>query len=176
MNISDLVERIEKMDAAKRQIFRENALRNIDDPKLGANAKLNISTLDEVEQREKQQKFEKLQNMTRTERVTAAFKELPLKEGEQKVMQVLLDNPGHSSAGLSSLLGWDGQIWHLKFGELCKDREHLLWPAEPAFVREGDFYCGILADLDSDNLWQVKPEVEEGLAKLGIRAKRKPAK
>ena len=91
-------------------------------------------------------------------------------ETEEKIVQVLLDHPGETSTGLSTLLGWGGQTWHMHFGEMCKKRETFHWPADDATGRDASFYSGILADLSKHNRWTMKPDVATALAALGLRS------
>lgn len=103
-------------------------------------------------------------------RVATAFADIPPTETERNLLQVLLDNPDQTSQALSSKLGWGAQSWHLHFGTMCQKREHLLWDAEPAVVRNASFYSGILALYsEGSHGFTMKPEVAEGLARIGIR-------
>lgn len=84
---------------------------------------------------------------------------------ELAVLQVLHRNPRSTSAELSSLLGWEGQSWHMHFGDMCRRRESQLWPAGRSEVRDADFYGGILAFLSLDNRWVLWPEVADAFGK-----------
>ena len=60
-----------------------------------------------------------------------------------------------------------GLVWHMHFGTMCKQREADLWPADPATKRDGNFYSGILADLDTNgNVFEAKAELVEVLREL----------
>jgi hypothetical protein len=106
------------------------------------------------------------------ERIVEAFRAQPMKEIERKIVQLLLDNPGATSAVLTKQAGWTGKTaWHLRFGTMCKAREARLSPAEPAGTRTGDFYTGILADHDTATRgFTMKPEAVEAFGVLGLRA------
>lgn len=56
----------------------------------------------------------------------------------------------------------------MHFGEMCRRREHQLWPATRSEMREADFYSGILAFLSLDNRWVIWPEVADALTEIGI--------
>lgn len=51
-------------------------------------------------------------------------------ETEWKPLNVLLENPGTTSAVLSAKTGWSGEgRWHVKFGQFCRRLEASLGPA-----------------------------------------------
>ena len=132
-----------------------------------------LDALDLYEAEERQQRIDHASSLPRAQLVIEAFRGHPMTENERNVVQVLLDNPGLTSHGLSEKLGWGGQIWHKNFGTTCKSRIEALWPAPYSEERAADFYCGILADLtDKTHLWTMKPEAVEGFAALGLRPKR----
>ncbi len=112
-----------------------------------------------------------LAGLSPVDRIVEAFRAQPMKETERKAIQLLLDNPGASSAVLTRKAGWTGRTaWHLRFGTMCKAREDRLWPAEPAGTRTGDFYTGILADYAPETQgFTLKPEAVEAFAALGLR-------
>lgn len=99
-------------------------------------------------------------------KLAEAFRDQPLTETEVAILKVLHKNPRRTSAELSNLLGWEGQSWHLHFGEMCRRRESQLWPAGRSEVRDADFYSGILAFLSLDNRWVLWPEVADALDKI----------
>jgi hypothetical protein len=132
-----------------------------------------IKAIDELVQQRNEELIGELKGMTVAERVVRAFTVERLTETEAKVVQALLDQPGSTSTELSRHLNWGGQIWHEKFGTMCKKRELYLWPAKDAVTRDGKFYTGILADLDPDgNRFTMKPDVAAAFARLGLKAKR----
>lgn len=131
-----------------------------------------IEAIDELVQQRENALIGELKGMTIAERVVRAFTVEPLTVTEAKVVQALLDHPDSTSTELSRYLDWGGQIWHEKFGTMCKKREVYLWPAKDAVTRDGKFYTGILADLDPDgNRFTMKPDVAAAFAQLGVRAK-----
>lgn len=163
---------IARMDASKRSQLRENAnrLTQSGSDLQRAKAAAVLDELRRVEDDELAARREAVAGMGIPERVAAAFSELPPTETERRLLQVLLDNPDSSSEALSAGLNWKGQSWHMHFGEMNKKREHLLWVAEHAVVRDASFYSGILALFsDSSRGFTIKPEVAEGLAAVGIR-------
>lgn len=103
------------------------------------------------------------------ERVVRAFTVEPMTETEEKLIRVLLENPGSTSTELSQKLGWGGMTWHMQFATMGKNRAVYLCSAPDAVTREGKFFSGILADLDpAGNLFTMKPDVAEGFNILGI--------
>ncbi len=76
-------------------------------------------------------------------------------ETEWRLLRVLWENPGATSGSLSEKMGWQGQAWHLKFGQFCRRLEADLGPAPLAETRKDDagkpakFYIGLLADFDN---------------------------
>lgn len=161
-----------KMDELSRRSLRFNVEAKLDDPKWASSARQLLAALDAHEAHEQVAVADHVRTLPVAHRVSEAFTHEPMTETERKLVQVLLDNPGRTSSGLTQTLGWRGQAWHMHFGEMCKKREARLWPAEPAVTRDANFYCGILADLSEANTWTVKPDVADGLALLGLHPKR----
>ena len=118
-----------------------------------------------------QETLERARSLSAADRVEMAFRKFPPSEIETKAIRLLLDNPGSTSTELSSAGGWNGMIWQTFFGQACKLREPLLWPAAYVPARDGHFYSGILADLEEPaNRFTMKPEACEGLCKAGLAA------
>ena len=129
-----------------------------------------IEALDRQEQGERDALIGELRGLDTAERVIRAFTVRPMSDTENKLIQVLVDNPGSTSAALTQALGWKAQSWHLHFGTMCANRAVYLWPAPDAEHRDGKFYSGILADLkEPENLFTMKPDVEAAVQKLGLR-------
>jgi len=129
-----------------------------------------IAALDQQEWGERSALIGELRGLDTAERVIRAFTVRPMSETEAKLIQVLLDHPGSTSAALTHALGWKAQSWHLHFGTMCANRAVYLWPAPDAEHRDGKFYSGILADLkEPENLFTMKPDVEAAFARLGLR-------
>lgn len=123
---------------------------------------------------ERQKLNDLLLRMTIPLRVVAAFLKQPATETEteEKSIRALLDNLGSTTTDHSRACGWKGHIWYTHAGTLCKKREAALWPADPAVARDGNFYSGILADLDPDgNRFTMKPGVAAAFAELGLTAR-----
>ncbi|TIS90599.1 hypothetical protein [Mesorhizobium sp.] len=169
MSIETILASIPRMSPAKRSELRTNALAQLNDSAKGADARRVLEALDARIAAESDELTKHIAAVSIAKRVVEAFAHIPMTGKERNVVQALLDNPGETSKGLSRAMGWGGQIWHEKFGTMCKKRETRLWPAEPAIVRDANFYCGILAALSADNRWSIKPEVAEGFALLGLR-------
>ena len=106
-------------------------------------------------------------------RIVRAFQDPPPSKTERRVIQVLLENPGQSSAFLTSKCGWRGQSWHMHFGKMCRRRGRLLWPAPYEARRRADFYTGILTDFDETTRgFTLKPEAVEGFRQVGSEPER----
>lgn len=132
-------------------------------------AKRLLDALDDQEQNDYDELAGAVRGLTKTERVVRAFTDLPMTETETKLVQVLLDNPGITSTGLSLKMGWEGKTWHLHFGTMCKLRGPYLWPAPYAERRKADFYSGILADLKPGNLFVMKQDAVAAFQELGLK-------
>lgn len=154
--------------------MRERAVRQLgsSNQAAGRAASQLIKAIDDLQQRQHDDLVGELKGMPVGERVIRAFTVAPLTETEAKVIQALLDNPGSTSTELSQSLNWGGQIWHEKFGTMCKNREVYLWPAEDATTRNGKFYTGILADFDNEtSRFAMKPDVAAAFEQLGLTGK-----
>jgi len=156
---------------AERARMRANAERllNKGTPQQKADARSMLDALTALVMAERQKLNDLLSTMTMPFRVMEAFHHLPPTRTEEKTILALLDNPGSTSTDLSRACGWKGQIWHTHFGTMCKKREADLWPADPAVTRDGNFYSGILADLNPDgNRFTMKLGVAAAFAELGL--------
>jgi hypothetical protein len=172
VNIDKHLAAIPSANADSRAQMRSNAerwLASDTDAQREAAQRL-IDALDQQEQSEHEGLIGELRGLDTAERVIHAFTVHPMSETETKLIQVLLDNPGSTSAGLTQALGWKAQSWHLHFGTMCANRAVYLWPAPDAEHRDGKFYSGILADLsEPENLFTMKPDVEAAFERLGLR-------
>ena len=172
MSIEQILAKLPEKSAEQRQKFRTNAARALETGNAArkAEAQALVTALDALEAAEEQAFSDRLAAMSRAEKVIAAFRAHPPTKTEAKAIQALLDHPGSTSSKLSVAFGGRGQIWHRWFGDLCKKRQDYLWPAAYVEKRDGYFYSGILADLDSDgNRFTMKPDVAEAFAALGIK-------
>ncbi|WP_323769347.1 hypothetical protein [Antarctobacter sp.] len=170
MSIDKIIETLPEKSAEERARMRRNAedKKKPGPPKLRAEAEKLLDALDTLEVQER----EVVRNMPVSERVVQAFTKRPPSETEEKLLRVLLDNPGSTSSALTQALGWRAQSWHLHFGTMCQNREADLWPAEKFDKRDKGFFSGILADFDGEGAtFTMKPEVVGALAKLGIHRK-----
>lgn len=173
LNIEGIIAAIPTMDSAKRQGVRTNAELWLARPEKVADARRVLAALDAAMEAETTALADKVRKLPNAQRVITAFQHVPMTETERKIVQVLLDNPGETSSGLSALLGWGGQSWHMHFGEMCKKREVYLWPADDSVLRDASFYSGILADLSEDNRWTMKPDVAQAFTALGLQSQRR---
>lgn len=169
MNVDGIIAAIPGMDAAKRKGVRKNAQISLADPSKAEHGRRVLAALDEAEGKDAATLSEQVRLWPVARRVVEAFKYEPMTETEHRLVQVLLDNPGLTSEGLSRALGWGGQAWHLHFGEMCKRREHRLWPSDQSAARDASFYSSILADLSPDNRWTCRADAMAGFAELGLR-------
>lgn len=172
MSIEAILATIPSMDPKRRATLRANAEAKLSHPDAGGDARRVIDALDAQIEREAHALSEHVAGLPVAQRVIAAFTHHPMSETENKITQVLLDNPGLSSEGLSQKLGWGAQSWHMHFGEMCKKREARLWPADNAVLRNAAFFSGILAEWSEVSGWKMKPEVADAFSALGLRAKR----
>ena len=105
-------------------------------------------------------------------KIENAFARMPPSDLEESLLQVLLDNPGATSTTLTQAMGWQDKAWQLHFGKIGWDRQDYLWPAPWNTTRNEPFKAGILADFDeATSGFTMKPEVVEGLERIGIKAK-----
>ena len=175
MNIDKQIAAIPEASSAARAGMRENANRwlatGAPDQKEAAGRLL--EALDAQDEREAAARSHRVGSLPVGRRVIEAFTRKPMTENERTVIQVLLDRPGATSTELSRAYGHDNMIWQMHFGNLCKAREADLRPAEKADRRDGNFYSGILADIDAaTNRFTMKPEVTEAFAALGLKPAR----
>lgn len=178
MSIDKIIASLPDKTEAARKKMRINAERSLSNgtPAQKADARKLLDALDAAITAEREKLNHLLSRMPMAVRVTEAFRKNPPTKNEEKIIRALLENPHSTSSELSKAYGSDSQIWQMHFGNMAKAREADLWPAEPSAIREEEsFYCGILADFDSNgNRFTMKPEVVVGLAALGIAVK--PAK
>jgi hypothetical protein len=153
---------VKAMSRAQRTKLRRQALAQLNEAQ-GA-----LSALDGALEYDFKTEREKRPASENRQKVVDAFRTTPATPTERAVLQVLFNHPAKTSAELSVLLGWEGQSWHMHFGEMCRRREPQLWPATPSDMRQADFYSGILAFLSLDNRWIIWPEVAKGLSEVGI--------
>ena len=171
MNIEKIISSIPGMSQQERDRVRANADRMVETGNADQReaAQKVLSALTDIGDAEHHALVDRLNGMEVSARVVEAFRMSPMSETEEKLFQVLLDNPGSTSTELSQALGWGGQSWHMHFGTMCASRAVYLWPAPKSEVRSAEFYSGILADLSSDNRWTIKSEVEAAMSELGLR-------
>jgi len=168
MNVSTLIAAIPRLSDEERRRMRENALAGISGTAQRApDAKAVLEAIDAFETKE-QQRFKALDV---ADRIAEAFRRVPMSPSERLAVQVLLDHPGASSDQLSGKAGWRGQSsWHLRFGTMCRDRGHLLWPGPFEEKRKAEFYSGMVADFDEQTRgFILKPEAVEAFTQLGLR-------
>ncbi|WP_431283164.1 hypothetical protein ACQW02_27825 [Humitalea sp. 24SJ18S-53] len=174
MNIEPTLRHLPDMSPEERARLRTNAerLRDMGTTAQKASANQVLDAMARLTEVEHQTLVVRLGGLTVAQRVDEAFKAVRMTETEARLIQVLLDHPGSTSAKLSAALGWDGQAWHMHFGTMCAKRGVYLWPAPWAEKRNADFFSGILADfVDDGSLFTMKPEVTAAFATMGIRTR-----
>ena len=126
--------------------------------------------LDELEAAETSTQSARVTGMPLSARVVAAFSAERMTLTDEKVIRVLLDNPGTTSAGLSKAIGWKAQAWNLHFGTMCFNRATYLWAGPVPAKGSKAFMSGVLAYLETPaNRFTMKPGAVAGFAELGIR-------
>ena len=175
MDIEKIIAGIPNADRKKRETMRHNALEKIEegDPKWIAPAEKLLTALDQQEASEQAELVAEMKGLEPAERVLQAFTREPATDNEAKLIQVLLDNPGSTSAELTEKIGWKAQSWHLHFGTMCANRGVFLGPPPGSSVSSGKFYSGILADFDQNgSLFTMKPDVALAFESIGFRPAR----
>lgn len=174
MSIDKIIASIPDAAREKRDGMRRNALEKLEDndPKWRADAERLLAALEQQDEQEHAELIAEVAGMAPAERVVRAFTAELMTETEEKLIRVLIDNPGSTLATLTEKLGWQAQSWHLHFGTMCANCGIYLGPPPYAQVAKGKFYSGILADfVDEGSLFTMKPDVAAAFAKLGIRVK-----
>jgi len=173
MNIDKIIATIPGANRDTRAGMRRNALEKLEggDPAWQEPARKLLAALDAQEESEHADLIAEVAGLVPAERVLKAFTAEPMTETEEKLIRVLLDNPGSTSAELTEKMGWKAMAWHMKFGTMCAERGVYLGPAPDAVVRDGKFYSGILADCDNTNRFTMKPDVAAAFERLGVRSR-----
>ncbi|CAN7554206.1 hypothetical protein [Neorhizobium tomejilense] len=177
MNIDKLIASIPGQSRADRALIRARAVKLLEsgtgEQKDAANRL--VAAIDDHEASTSAAHSERIRSLAMAQRIVEAFTAAPLTENQRKLVQALLDNPGATSTELSSAYGHPGSmIWQMHFGNLCKDRQSDLWPAERSETRDALFYCGILADIErGTSRFTMKADAAVGFAELGLKARTK---
>lgn len=185
MNIEQTIARITELTSQQRHTMRGNAVMKLagTDGKWIKDAQALITALDDFDSGQershsaaKLKRISELEGKTASERIFAAFELDQPSETDEKLIRVLLDNPGSTCAELSVKIGWHPQAWDMGFGSLCSQRMEYLWPLEPlARVEKKGFIRFLTVQQRGDDeviRYTMKPEAVEALARLGFRAKR----
>lgn len=151
--------------------MRQNAIEKleVDDAVWTTAAQQLLDALEAQEHEERAELVAEVAGMEPAARVLKAFRAEPMTETEEKLIRVLLDNPGSTSGELTEKLGWKAQSWHLHFGTMCANRGVYLGPPPPVEITTGKFYSGVLAELDDENRFTMKPDVAAAFEQLGLR-------
>jgi hypothetical protein len=174
MDVEKIIASLSRRTPEERKQMRLNAIEQSEnkDPKKAAKAEEFLSGLEKWETNEHAELIAEVAGMKPAERVIKAFKAEQMTDTEQKLIQVLLDNPGSTSGELTEKIGWKGMSWHLHFGTMCADRGVYLGQPPKVTTTTGKFYTGILADLENKtNRFTMKPDVVAAFAQLGLKGK-----
>ena len=179
MNIDKPLAAIPQQSVEERARTRVNAhdwLESGTEAQKEAAARL-IAALDAQNATEADALYERLSGLPVARRVVEAFSARPMTDNERKIIQALLINPGSTTTELSRACGYgDNKIWQMHFGNLCKDRQAYLWPAEKFEKRDALFFSGILADVEVPSMrFTLKAEVAAAFTELGLSAPRAAA-
>ena len=185
MDIAKTIAGIPGFTSQQRYTMRVNAVEKLAaaDAKWVAMAQELLTALDEFDSGQKRiqnvakvKRISELEGKTASERIFAAFELDHLSETDEKLIRVLLDNPGSTCAELSVKIGWHPQTWDMGFGSLCSQRMEYLWPLEPLVREEKKGFIRFLTVQERSNdeaiRYTMKPEAVEALARLGFKAKR----
>ncbi len=175
MSLDKIIASLPSRTTDQRKQMRLNALEQSEspDPKKAAEAQRFLAALDEVEANAHAALITEVAGLEPAERVIKAFTADPMTDTEQKLIQVLLDNPHSTSGELTEKIGWKGMSWHLHFGTMCANRGVYLGQPPEATTPNGKFYTGILADFDNaTSRFTMKPDVAAAFAQLGLIGKR----
>lgn len=174
MSLSKIIASLPSRTAEQRKQMRLNAIEQSEspDPQKAADAQQFLSALAEMEVSEHAELIAEVAGMEPAARVIKAFRAEPMTDTEQKLIQVLLDNPHSTSGELTEKMGWKGMSWHLHFGTMCANRGVYLGQPPKATTPNGKFYTGILADFDNaTSRFTMKPDVAAAFAQLGLEGK-----
>lgn len=175
MSLERIIASLPSRTTDQRKQMRLNALEQSEssEPKKAAEAQQFLAALDEVEANEHAELIAEVADLEPAARVIKAFTVEPMTDTEQKLIQVLLDNPGSTSGELTEMIGWKGMSWHLHFGTMCANRGVYLGQPPKAMTPNGKFYTGILADFDNaTSRFTMKPDVAAAFGRLGLTGKR----
>ena len=174
MDVEKIIEGLPRRTPEQRKQMRLNAIEQSEsaDPKKAAEAQQFLSALAAMEASEHAELIAEVAGMEPAARVIKAFKAEPMTDTEQRLIQVLLDNPHSTSGELTEKIGWKGMSWHLHFGTMCANRGVYLGQPPKATTPNGKFYTGILADFDNaTSRFTMKPDVAAAFAQLGLKGK-----
>lgn len=174
MSLERIIASLPSRTAEQRKQMRLNAIEQSEsaDPKKAAEAQQFLSALDEVEANANAELIAEVAGLEPAKRVIKAFTAEPMTDTEQKLIQVLLDNPHSTSGELTEKIGWKGMSWHLHFGTMCANRGVYLGHPPKSTASNGKFYTGILADFDNaTSRFTMKPDVAAAFAQLGLEGK-----
>ena len=110
-----------------------------------------------------------------TERVVTAFQSDPPTDTENRLIQVLLDNPHSTCTELSTHIGWHPDAWDMGFGSVCSQRRAYFKATTNVLRGDKSPNIPLLAFQERDEngkiRYTMKPEAVEAFKRLGFRVK-----
>ncbi|WP_164155267.1 hypothetical protein [Sandarakinorhabdus rubra] len=180
MSIERIIASIPNRTALERKTMRAHALAKLDsaNPEQIAEAQKLLAALDDHEQHLTEADMATIKALAGkplSERVKAAFEIDPPSPTEQRLIQVLLANPGGNCAELSTKIGWAPNTWDLGFGAICAQRAAYLneLSGTPSAGKSANLPLLTLQDRGEDGIirYTMKPEAVAAFRHLGFQVK-----
>lgn len=172
MSVEQIIASLPDKTAEACERIRQNALRlrSQGTPQQREDAERLLDALAALEEPGDATPYDHLSPEEVAQRIKRAFTRRPMTAVEEKCIRALLNNPHAPSEDLSRACGWNGVIWQVYFGSMCRDRLADLWPVEGGTQSWGKpFFSGLFATFDRDgSRFTFRPEVQAGLAALGL--------
>lgn len=104
--------------------------------------------------------------LSRKERVTRAFEDMPLDARETEAICALLDEPGSTCVELSRACGWMDTSWRTQMLMLCQRRRKYLWPEGVTGDVSNGIIISALTEYDTfDSTFTPRRDVVKSLRK-----------
>ena len=175
MSVEKLIANVPVRSDAERKVMREHALTWLQSGNAVQVADANqlLTALEAFETSKAAELLARVASAPLAQRVVVAFKTVKPSATEERLIQVLLDNPGSTCAELSSKIGWAPNTWDMGFGALCAQRA-LILHALADTPKEGPSSNLPLLTLqcrggDEAIRYTMKPEAIEAFKQLGFR-------
>lgn len=116
------------------------------------------------QQRQDRHASPEIAQLSRKERVTRAFEEMPLDARETEAVCALLDEPGSTCVELSRACGWMDTSWRTQMLMLCQRRRKYLWPEGMTADVSNGIIISALAEYDTyDSTFTPRRDVVKSL-------------